>query len=442
MEKYYSQLVVSTPLKNKWCETTSHTCVCPMICWSNPPLPFQALKPRWQPLQCPKSLCDTSGGLMPRPWQRKPFALRRWICAHTRRERDIYIYDDIYIYTLMNMWSKWYIYILYSYINWNNWHHHFVINNVLCVINNYMSVCLSIYLPTYLSTYLLIYTFCITLQRKFPMILLLHMDVTWWWCWWQWWCSVVVFFCVEVWRKRRKRWGGSVGVGGDDFVFVTSTNQENARGQVIACAFLYLKIKVTWHRPLVFNTQGFDLTQSPSVLNALVFSKWPKRSQQITRLLCGYFGVTSKLVHPSSPIFTYHLHCVGIPVFQDLVWRKLQEMRIFGRHNLIYNIYICMMCMMCVYIYMYISQESPQCEAVCTKIRHWKSVGVSNPSDSFGIGGAFIFPTNPNWWCQPRWNAAPSIHQWSAQRRFHPLLPGGSGVPAAAPTFWPSPKGS
>lgn len=135
---------------------------------------------------------------------------------------------------------------------------------------------------------------------------------------------------------------------------------------------------MTWHRPLVFNTQGFDLTQSPSVLNALVFSKWPKRSQQIIRLLCGYFGVTSKLVHPSSPIFTYHLHCVGIPVFQDLVWRKLQEMRIFGRHNLIYNIYIYVWCVWCVYKY------------ICTFLRNRRSARRYAPK--FGIGKASEFP--------------------------------------------------
>ena len=96
-----------------------------------------------------------------------------------------------------------YIYIVFLYSSDFFWHHDFVINNVLCVINNYMSFCLPTYLSTYhLSTYLFIYNFCITLQHKFPMILLLHMDVTWWWCWWQWWCSVVVFFfCVEVWRR-------------------------------------------------------------------------------------------------------------------------------------------------------------------------------------------------------------------------------------------------
>ena len=169
-----------------------------------------------------------------------------------------------------------YIYIVFLYSSDFFWHHDFVINNVLCVINNYMSFCLPTYLSTYhLSTYLFIYNFCITLQHKFPMILLLHMDVTWWWCWWQWWCSVVVFFFVcggvEAWRKRRKRWGGSVGVGGDDFVFVTSTNQENARGQVIACAFLYLKIQVTWHRPLVFNTQGFDFDTVPFCVERACF---------------------------------------------------------------------------------------------------------------------------------------------------------------------------
>ena len=79
-----------------------------------------------------------------------------------------------------------------------------------------MSFCLPTYLSTYhLSTYLFIYNFCITLQHKFPMILLLHMDVTWWWCWWQWWCSVVVFFlCVEVWRR------GGRGGRGEEVVLV------------------------------------------------------------------------------------------------------------------------------------------------------------------------------------------------------------------------------
>ena len=103
-----------------------------------------------------------------------------------------------------------------------------------------------------------------------------QLDVKWRWRW-RWWCSVLV------------RWFGGVGVGGDDFVVCDLKKPQECLWSGDCTRSLiskeYLKIRVTWHKPLVtlaFHAQDFHLTHSHSVhsvLNPVVFSKRPNTSQ-------------------------------------------------------------------------------------------------------------------------------------------------------------------
>ena len=75
-----------------------------------------ALKFRWQLLHCPKSLWDTSGGLMPRPWREKIVKHVKKIVSNVRNQQSS---SPVVLNTFFQSWASTMI-VITTGINYNH----------------------------------------------------------------------------------------------------------------------------------------------------------------------------------------------------------------------------------------------------------------------------------------------------------------------------------